>query len=269
MNKKPTRKIKILKKEKPTPKVKQSVQDLITLWNGLGLPKHKDPKSKIYIEIAKMLNKMLNGKFFDEDDEDFADYYGVKFTIDEISMSMRNFSIAATNFNFEPTGDYKTYLRKKINLKTFLYNNYSSGKEKSLFVKYFNSAPKPLHESKMLVEDLDPETTVIIKHLYEKHIIGHKPIKYDSRDENNFRKASNNLNEWFQSNKNIISNNFGLFGSDVGAKRKRADILFESIMASIGDNSKSKMTITSSWLCINRTFSERLPKYLKEMGILG
>lgn len=262
------RKIKILKKEKPTPKIKQPVQDLITLWNGLGLTKHKDPKSKIYIEIARMLNKLLNGKFFDEDDEDFAEYYGKKFTIDEISLSMRNFSVAATNFNFEPTGDYKTYLRKKINLKTFLYNNYSSGKERSLFIKYFNSSPTLLKDSQKLVEDLDPETTVILKHLYEKKITKIKPLKYDSRDENNFKKTSNNLKLFYESNKNIVASEFNLLGNDIGTKRKRADYLFEAIIASIGDNSELKMLITTSWLCSDKTFNERLPKYLNEQGII-
>lgn len=260
------RKVDILKKEtKPTPKTTpQEVQELIQFWCGLGLVQHKNPEKKVYQEASKMLQKLMKAKFF-ESDSNYPKYADYKFTKQEIMNTFEEFKLAALNFNYQPqAGSYKTKLAK-TSLPNFLYDNHN---QKSLFIQFFEEKAILLKDSQMLVEDLDPEMTNIIKYLYEKHIVGYKPIKYDSRDENNFRKASNNLNDWFQLNKNIVSNNFGLFGNDVGAKRKRADMLFESIIASIGDNSKSKMTITSSWLCIDRTFSERLPKYLKEMGIL-
>lgn len=260
------RKIEILKKEttKPTPKTPQEIQELIQFWCGLGLVQHKNPEKKVYQEASKMLQKLMKAKFF-EKDSNYPKYADYKFTKQEIIDTFKEFALSATNFNYQPqAGSYKTFLGK-TSLPNFLYNNKT---QKSLFIQFFEEKAVLLKDSQMLVEDLDQETTVILKHLYEKKITKIKPLKYDSRDENNFRKTSNNLKLFYELNRNIVVGEFNLLGSDIGAKRKRADYLFEAIMASIGDNSELKMLITTSWLCSDKTFNERLPKYLNEQGII-
>lgn len=261
----PTRKIEILRKVKPTPKVSQEIAEIIQFWCGLGLVQHKNPEKKVHQEAAKMLQKLMKAKFF-EPDSDFKKYSDYKFTKKEIVETMKEFALSALNFNYQPqAGSYKTSLAK-MSLPNFLYNNKNL---RSLFIEHFENKAVLLKDSQILVQDLDPETTNIIKHLWVKNIVGVAPLKYNSSDENNFRKASNNLNEWFRVNKNVVSLHFGLYNGDIGSKRARADLLFESVMASIGENSKYKMNITSSWLCSDKMFSERLPKYLKEQGIIN
>lgn len=257
------RKVDILKKKKPTPKVPQQFQEIIAEWAELGLVNH-NPEKGTYHNAVKMLKKLMNAKFFESNCQ-YSKYADYKFTREEIVDTFERFADAALNFNYLPIdGPYKTSLRK-MSLPNFLYSAHS---QKSLFVEYFENPPREINESQKMVEDLDPETTVIVKYLYHKKYIGTPNPKFTPSDENNFRKTSNMLDEWFKENRKIVSSNFYLYKGDIGTKRQRVDLLFEAVLASIGENSDWVVKVSSSWFCSPKTFNERLPKYLKEMGII-
>jgi len=257
------RKIKPLatKKPKPVAKVPEDVQKIINFWNSLGLRQHSNPNAKIYLEIVKMLKKLMNAKFF-ESTSPYAKYAGTEFTPKQIMDSIHQFSFAALNFNYKPQGSFKETL-KKTSLQDFLYNNRI---DKSFFIEYHENEAKLLAESDKMVDDPDPEQTMILKDVWVKQILKDiAPNSWSTFQERDFRKCSKEIGVWFGNNGKKIGNYWNVNGDTVMHKRKRAELLMSCLLSSVNED-VTKLTV--SHLAYPSTFNEKFPKYLNQQGVL-
>ena len=79
---------------------------------------------------------------------------------------------------------------------------------------------------------------------------------------NNFIKSSNELSTFYSKNRKKL-NSYVFAGN---TESQLADLLMSSIIADVTENKIS--VITTGFLCSELTFSNRLPKYLHNQGLI-
>ena len=256
-------------KEKASPKAEKKdradispkyVDKVLDLWMALGFRKHKKG-SKTYNRVYICLKGLRAGNFFNGQEE-YREYFDHIFTRDEINESLRNFSLAAFNYDYKPEiGDYKKYLGS-IDFDKFVYNSRTANSPKSLFIHYLENKPERVADSLQLIKDPDERLTEIVKSVFIERILGGaKPEKWTSKDENNFRLCSRKILTFFENNGNKV--NAGLLSRT--RPREVVDVLFDSLLADSGEG----IVITSGWICSPRLFNSVFPQYLNRMGIIG
>ncbi len=237
--------------------VPKNIESIINLWCASSLINHK-PGSKTYSSIVKSIKQLLSGTFFNK--TMLNKYHGVKFSEDEIKLAIKNFALAATSPDFAPNlGSYKDYL-KKLSMLTFFYNERSE-KEKSLFIKYFESKPEMLAGQVRERKDTNPQLTEMIKNVYNSKILGGAVIEIDANMHQKFVLCSQLLSNFFDKNKNKINSVYIQRGN-----KDKASFLIDSLIHDVGDARKNIISV--GWLCSGETFSRRLPVYLFSQGIL-
>ena len=212
-------------------------------WHELALYESKET-TKTYRNGIKKVKQLLNGKLF-----------GPKYTIDDIKRSITNFSFAAFDDTFEPTGPYKKTLQK-MNIAAFILAEHSTNGDRSKFQKYLDEMP-PVAKSKELIPDNSPSFTAELKDLYTNAVLGGIKLKFPIKDENCFRKAAIKFDEFCKDNYEKIR---GHIDEIEGAK-----YLFESIEKDRNGDIKS---ISPGWFCSNETWTRRFPSYLNFQGLL-
>jgi hypothetical protein len=102
----------------------------------------------------RVVQKALAGTLFDGDVH-FREYWGRKFTEEDIFHGERNFLDAAIDNRFEPTGKVKEWMRS-VTLNDFFLNEHNNNSKgnRSLFLKYLLNPPKILSTQKERNEDL-------------------------------------------------------------------------------------------------------------------
>lgn len=232
--------------EKKSLQATGDVKDIFDFWldNKLLLPKEG---TKSYDDCIRNVKGLLNGRLFKD-----------KYSVDQIKESILNFSISALDYDFEPSdAAYKKILSKK-RIGEFIYSQFTSSKEKSLFQHYLKNKPKPI-KSKEVVEDKYPMITNRLKRFYEEEVIGGAKVSCTQKDENCFRVSAIKLKDFY--NKNSSRFNRYMVVHDVNL----SDWLFESIKADCnGDISK----ISPGWFSSDTTFNRRFPAYLFRQNII-
>jgi len=258
-----TRKLKQVVENKTKPvKVSENIKRVLNFWKLSGLIKHSEV-SKTVLNADNIVKKLKAGTFFNN--SEFDKYKNKAFTEQEIIDAIKNFALACTNYDYQPMGEYKEYLRKKIGIDIFFYNP-RAVKDKSLFIKYFENAPVLVKEENRLAADDDPKTTEIIKQFWINKVLGGiVPVEWSKQDLNSFRRASNFLTKFYKSNIKKMSTEFGLKGDDVVSKRNRVELLFEAILNDVNDDTSK---ISPGWLCSTTTMTKRLPAYLFAQNII-
>lgn len=248
-------------KKKLTIKPSIEIKSIIDYWNNSGLRQHNNPKTKIYQNIVKDIKTLRSGKFFNRL-KDFEEYKNREFTKEDFLLAIQNFSLAATNPDYLPNpGNYKTYLAK-LSFSDFIYNG-SSKNDKSYFIKFLSEHPELASNSGREIQDQNPKITKALKRFWNEKILGGVTPNFSIKEENDFRKTSNMLVDFFKNNRRKLNN--VVFG---GGRQEveLANMLLNSVIADIGENQISKLT--SGWLCSDMTFSNRFPKYLHKNGLI-
>jgi hypothetical protein len=219
-------------------KLPESVLDIMEYWTEMGLRMPKK-NSKLHVTCIKRINSLLSGKIFKK-----------KYTVDEIKDSITKFSFAALDPLFEPSDIFYKKKLSQMTIGQFILNPY--GKETSLFQKYLKRVAL---QAKTIVDDEYPETTAVVKKLYEEKVLGGVAVEYSSYDENCFRKAAIKINEFFEKNRKKINSNYKSYD--------RVRLLFNSIF-----KEEPKYTVTPAWLCSQKTFNNRLPAYMFRQALI-
>jgi len=255
--------MKAKQKAKPIPKKKQAktAVALIDHWNALRLRRHLDPKKKIYSEAVRRIKYLKQGKLYDGQ-EDFKEYWGRRFTDEEIRASMDNFALAALDPVYEPSPAVKDRLRM-TGLPDFFLSPFA--KEKSYFLKYLRGKPKPVPWM-AAPKDEHPGLTKALKRVYTDNVLGGlKPEKWPLADERSFRLASNRVWDFFSRNRELVS---PVVLSGNGTKEANmARLLFDAISADVGDAGIGKLS--PGWFGSEATIARRLPSYLYSQGIIN
>lgn len=243
-------------KSTPSVFVPEWIQEILTFWDSLGLRKTPGELTKSYATIVHSLKKLKRGVFFNSGLVSNA-YKDRKFGEDEIKQAILNFSLAATNYNYEPAK--KHYKEKLANtyLHKFLYDDYLP-KNKSLFLIYLRepSLSSGAVDPK-LKRDSNPKLTKAIKKAYVKYFLGGiEPEKFSNIVENKFIDSAEMLRGFFKRNNRKISSAF------VTSPKSKAELLAKALKGSFNGSAEPGN------FCSDYTFDKILPVYLKEKAIV-
>lgn len=227
---------------------KPFLQEIINYWVDYNLKLSREG-TKSRARMMKYLKKLKNGKMFNGTDyhETFANH---KFTVEEVKQSIDNLAKAMAP-EYEPRN--KAYLN--VNLQDFIYKPNSTAKNKSMLI-FFLQEPKKI---KAEIKDDYPDITKRLVFLYKSEILGSRSAKITDEDKQVFVRASARLVAFLAEQRKNIN-----FPFRKASDKEKADWLFESVFRSVSNLS----LVTSGWFVSERTFSDRLPKYLYHQNIL-
>ena len=249
---------KVKLKRRITFVVPKSVQETIDFWNNSGLHKHLNKKTKTFENIVVSLKRLQRGVFFTNALVENK-YKSKKFTKEEITETIKRFSLAAINLDYEPIGSsYKEKLGN-TSLLHFLYSPFAKT-EKSLFLKYFDEPPKLLSDNVKLAKNERPRETNAIRNIFIRKVLGGiKPSSgrntFSPAVENKFRLAGKLLFDFFDINKKILRN------TSTNTVNDKVDFLFTAL-------TERYNTLEPGHFCSKYTFENILPAYLKKQGIV-
>ena len=229
---------------------------VIANWERVGFPAVKDKNRDYTLELIK---KFLEGKFSGI----IPSYRGKKedreYSYHEIIAGIQNRKLKAFDSGYYPGEDMKKKMRK-MTLSAWLF---IPGKEKdpSTFLKDFYIPPKKVTSSFGLIDDVNPAFTNLVKQIYAKEVLGNIPAKWNETDEGKFRLATKRFEEFKKDNRNRLDD-FILYPPT----QEKVARLFVKSAAYAVDGDYSKLNI--GWLCTDKHFNERLPKFLNDKGLL-
>lgn len=246
------------KKKTKNGTLRSDASEIIAHWKNKGFSLKEKYESTAMILLEKLMRSTLLS-----DEIGFEQYKGVKFTKEQVIMSIDKFHQAAFDNNYQPSSLTTKKKYQKIPLHTWIFNRFSKSK-KSLFI-CFHEKPVHLireHVFRAAADDF-PELTKAIKNEYVRVILkGIKPIvPWDEVTENKFRQSAKNLNEFVKEQNGSLQSyaRDALLSPDSAAR-----ILTNSILDSLNDKDDDWSKITPGWFSSSLTFNERLPKYLRK-----
>lgn len=254
-----------LKEDSAPPKQNRSIaslaREIALFWISAGLRSFKDEKAKK--RAISKLERVLRGTLFN-DQPGYEKFYGKKFTVEEVIQAIKNFKIAATDPKYRPGLLATKKKMMQIGLCEWLLNEFckKNGVATSSFITNLEP-PKPVSSPKYepATEDLYPEITSTLKRVFCQSICqsDNPLVPWDVKDENNFRKTSNFLYDFYEKNKSRVSRVYQGMGPE-----KMAKLLIQCISSS---TDAERFRITTGWLCSSKTLNTRFPQYLVDENI--
>ena len=233
-----------LNKEKKILKPSVAVYSILDFWKNSGLHSPKET-TKAHIQNIESLNQVLNGKKFEKE-----------YTKEQILASIKNFAIAATNLDYSPVK--KSYFQK-LYLHDFIFNPFGTNGDRSLFLHFLDNPPELLAKPVKSIPAKNPALAKAVKNWYLQNVLGDVKVEFTPWDENNFIVSSNKILEFYEKNKSNLRLGLssGIFDF--------AKLACEAVKA---DSRGDTTLIDPSWLQSDKTFSIRIPKYLKARDML-
>lgn len=246
------------KKKTKNGTLRSDASEIINYWRSKGFTLKEKHEASTLIILEKLMKSSLLS-----DEIGFEKYKGVKFTKEQIIISIDKFHQAAFDNNYQPSSLTTKKKYQKIPLHTWIFNKFSKSK-KSLFL-CFHEKPVHLITNRIYRAAADdfPELTKAIKNEYVRTILkGIYPIvPWDEITENKFRQSAKNLNEFVQAQNGSLQS----YARDaLLSPESAARILANSILDSLNDKEEDWSKITPGWFSSSLTFNERLPKYLRK-----
>jgi hypothetical protein len=206
--------------KKVLPIMSQQNEDIIDLWNSLGL---RNSRSTPLIKSACLsINRLQNGTLFNKVEE-LSDYKGRVFTVEEITDAITYFSLAVLDDNYKPDNSkgYKSKLRS-TSIADFFLNMKASVHHRSLFVKYLqcpelitaygNQTVSNKQNVQSSIVDPNPDITKRLMNYYTKKVCGGES-NYTQKELNDFVNATVRLTSWWDSNRDKIIPFFNPMGN--------------------------------------------------------
>jgi len=224
-----------------------TIKLFIDYWEQHGLRKHRIT-SKTYGVAVSSLKKLVLGKFFNDKPSSYKEFYNRQFDLDDWRTAVDRFSLMVNSPDFYPKNKDNV---KNIGLNEFLYNVYSKI-EKSYFLKCLHTYPKRLDN----INDTNPKLTDILIQKYKETFLNGVSITFSEEDRIKFTLGANQLIRFIDENRSKISPHF------MNTNQDKARLLLKAI-----EEDKNGFDVSPGWVCSSRTFSHRLPSYLKKQGI--
>jgi len=243
----------------PSPVSRRSKQVMESLWKELGLSQHREG-TKLYSKSCRVVDKLMSGSFFDGS-SDFREYKGRKFTYDDFALSINRFKLAALSPDYSPEqGTYKEHL-KRMSLLTFLYNVKANNvRHQSLFIHYLNNEPEKLSERfTTKVNKEEPVVKVLAEGF--RRLANMNGEAFTNKQWMDLSYTAKRIREVLpEYSKRIRMFNYHRM---VGDFEDGESLIASYILDALEEELKSStQTITTGWLCSEKTFEERLPNYL-------
>jgi hypothetical protein len=242
------------------PKKSDDVSDIIEYWGSKGFPIHRENTAAEAASI-RHIYAVLDGTLF----ESFRDKGIIrKYKISEIKKAMDNFALAAFNKDYQPYGDSKRFLQKTPLSKFFYDITKGNESNKSKFLRYFWKRPILVSESSYLVmKDELPHITKVLANWYQKNFSDRRNGN-SVQITNAFIIASKKLKQFMEENERKLRlEDFHLIYGCTDNLRCLAIQLTRTMDKELRENDVLWRDFHPGWLHTEKTFVERLPKFLK------
>lgn len=261
-------------KQKPTPVksilVPVSVKEIIDYWQFVGLKVH-DIETKAYKSAVKDIEKVLNGTMFaDYTHPDFIAYTKMKFSVNNIKRAIdrhleRRFNVEYMPTNKEPLNN--------ITLSNFFFNRFVTieAYKSEFLICYCKPLVKTTNNKQLELSDDQPNVTKLLENWYKKTFAYKINGSYSVMDRNTIIKTGRALKEFVKTNNktlNISRSHFmmhGIFNDPVLYLAESLTRLFDE---ELRNNDTLYTIFEPSWLTSELTMTSRLPKFLKNEGVL-
>lgn len=235
--------------------------DIIDKWESLGFPKIP---SEHRSSTLKKIDSLIAGTFFEGKllHNGNGKYLNRPFTKAEILKAIENRARGAFDPEYVPTDQKIKRDLQKLPLTVWFYNSNASD---SRFLYDFEKKYKKIPAKLKLIPDEFPEYTESIIDTYvDKILYGVVPKEWSIKDQNNFRKASQRLREYFIDNEDR-SRYIKPHQID-----EQADVLIRALRNHYGnDDDDENVSIHSANLCSDYTFHNILPSYMGRQRMLN
>jgi hypothetical protein len=254
-----------VKTKKPFEPSDRSI-NIIDHWNSKnGLRFHKTG-TQLYKDISNRIDDLYNGKLK-------SDLFKEKTTFQrkDFIEAINQFHLSATHLDYEPLkSSYKEYLQK-MSLFDFLYNpSAPTDKNKSLFFHFLNNPAQKVNggHGAVRTRKSDLPAISILSEWYKNHA-----VNPNGNGVYHFGLAVQRLKEYAKLHAHEFHPSLDYWRQCyVGADELSflAMVLTEAIEDEMiqADKDGRPIQLTSGWLCSDRTFEVRLPKYLSKKNFI-
>lgn len=208
--------------------VPAKIQRCLDAWSDRGFRNHNRPKTKIFQETIRSLDRLMRGSFFDPKHTPVIpeQYFYQPFTSNDFLLSLDNFHKASFDPLYKPSS--KKFLQK-ITLVDFLYLDLLRNNEnRSFFLQFFENPPELIH----FPLDRYPDTVKALVNEFNRISGGMYEFKRGGEDHKNFVFASRKLEEFLKEHGKLIENGC------LRTPAQKAELLFRSALITIHDDSK-------------------------------
>jgi len=244
----------LAKPVKRGPKVSELAQEVIDYWCSKGFHMHREDSTAFEIAVDK-INRLFAKTLFV--DFEVSEHYKGKWDMSDVRKAIDNFHLAVNSLDHMPAN--KKWI-KKTSFNQFLYNPRINTKyevEKSLFLKYYLQKPELVSKSRVFsANDMYPQVTKIFENWWTKSFSADR-WALDTPTRNHFIFTGRKIKTFIEENKNRF-----LFGTNVEPMTQIARRLTECFDKELRENDSLYSIFNSSWLLSEKTFTERLPRYL-------
>lgn len=254
-------------KPRKTIRIKKTddILDIIEYWGSKGLTIHREG-SKSEEQVVEDIKSLLNGSLFHH----FKDKgFDRKFSVREVKQSIDNFALCCLHRDYEPIN--KDFL-KDVRFCDFFYNSRKgSDTDKSLFLKHLFNKPNLVSNSKLFAaKDEMPKVTEILLKWYKLKFGNRDNGSFSIRNRNELVFSGRKLKEFFEENKSRLR---------IGDEWKRiygqsdetaflAVQLTRALDKELRENDTLYTVFHTGWMTSEKTFAERLPRFLRSESIM-
>ena len=222
-------------------RVSPIVQQIVDHWNGLGLVHHKS-STNVFAQSAKAIRHLLSGEFVCSK---LPELNSKVFTPEEICQSMYEFSLAALDESYSPTGSLKKTYRG-TSLCNFFYNPRWEGEIASLFLRYLKAPAELSYKGVPLIEDKFPDISARFLSFCDKR--KKKEEELSNKDINCCRLGAERLVKFFKRY---------CFIKGWSSPEELVDSVFHAIRQ---DEKETGHVFMPAWLCTSYTWELRVPR---------
>jgi hypothetical protein len=236
------------------------IGELIQYWEMLGLRKSM-VGAKAYEDNVKALRRALRGTFF-KDTHFESDYFGRKFTPEEIKLVMKRFSLAALDPDYSPALEYKKKMRGH-SIASFLFTDMGTNGDQSQFIRFLKSSPEKASQSGKIkkvsakYQDIINPLAEAYKEFYLRKVRKGMAIKVSAQDENNFLDGAVKLYNFIADNQTRLYS----ISDDLEIAKLACEAIWDWAK---GDPAQ----VTSAKFKSDHTYSVLLPGKLVKAGIV-
>ena len=198
--------------------------------------------TKSYKKAIRKVNGLLRGTLFKK-----------KFSVDDIKLGITKLNMMAFDDLYEPSKPAAKQYLQKLSLVNFIDNKFSTNGDRSLFLKYKDSEPRPIRN---LIKDEYPVDTNTFKIVFAEKFLRGKQRQWSPHEENCFRLAAIKMHDFMKVNGKYCD------GWLMQTTRKIALELCEAL------KENTSTTITPGFLSSDRTWDYKFPQYLERVAIM-
>jgi hypothetical protein len=263
----PDRKPRISKPiKKHVLKKTNEVLDIIEHWVSKGFYMH-NPGTNSEAKAVSDILALLDGTLF----ESFKNKGVIRrYRVPEIKQAIDNFALAAFHRDYKPDNlSFKQRLRHTPLCNYFYDSRKGEESSKSIFLRYFFNKPDLISESRFLaVKDSMPEITKVLSDWYKNKFVTKNNGHLSVEEQNTLVYTVRRLKEYQETNNLYIDNEWKRIYGTFDDIKFLAIQLTRTFDKEFRENEGMWSKFHVGWLKSDKTFTERLPKFLRAEHVI-